>query len=130
MRAEDKVLLSFFEERLTHLDVRDDTRSYVLAILSDVRREGCDLSRQSLTLVYKDAIDRGDFIVFRKLGDYVLFAECFAPESLKERELAQTLGRRSYQTCWRLMRGQWECFDELADRLPEIGSVVRSVIRR
>lgn len=112
--------------RLSRLNVRQDTNAYVVGVLDGMKHGENDLSGQSLVLAYYDAVFSHDFRQFQQIGDYILWGEIFVPQSFDEHELVMTLGRRSYRECWRLLRGQWYLYDELAERFPEISHEVRS----
>lgn len=120
----EKNLASWFDERLK-LECRADTRAYILGVLNDMRQAKKDLSQESLTLMYFRAVEKRDFALYQDIGDWVLWADAFAPQSLSEHALAVNLGRRSYYACWRMMRGEWVLYEELADRLPRLSEQVR-----
>lgn len=128
MKAE-KSLVGFFDERLTKLNVRDDTRAYVVGVLNDMRMaKNHDMSKQSITLAYFEAIQTGSLVGFQKIGDWVLFSQVMVPESIKERSLTLEFGRKSYGQCWRILQGQWVLYDELAIRLDEIALDARKLL--
>ena len=77
-------------------------------------------------LAYARARERGDFASFQKLGDWVLWAETMVPKSFENFGLADTVGRRSYAACYRILQGKWQLYRELADELPEIVVQVRA----
>lgn len=115
----------WFAERLEGLKCREDTRAYVTGVLSGFKVEG-DMSRESVVLAFADARLRGDFAAFQRIGDWVLWVDVVHPHAIHDnREIVESIGRMSYYTCHRIMRGQWHVYEELADELPRIVHGVR-----
>lgn len=125
---EENSLVTYFGDRLEKLRVHEDTRSYILGVFNDMGRGIGDLSDESMVLRYYDAVLTGDFKKFQMIGDYVLWATAMVPQSIKEHQLVMSLGQKSYQTCWRLMRGQWTLYNELGERLPEISAEIKVLL--
>ncbi len=122
-------LVGYFDERLERLRVSRECRAYVVGVLNDMKNaEQHDMSRQSMTLAYFDAVQTRDFEGFQRLGDWVLFAEIIVPKSIKERELVLTLARKSYTQCGLIMQGAWVVYDELAARIESIGPEARGLL--
>ena len=119
MKAENS-LIGFFDERLAKLQVRADTLAYIIALLNDFKRATNDLSKESLTLAYFDAVRTGEFAKFQRIGDWVLFAASIVPQSITEHQLVISIGQRSYASCARIMKGEWVLYEELALELPRI----------
>lgn len=80
----------------------------------------------SVVLAFADATD---FDSRRRLADGVLAAEIAFVGWHQNPTLCVDLARRSYESCWRLMRPHWPLYEELADRLPEIIAAGRQAIR-
>ena len=119
----------WFADRLQGLRCREDTRAYITGVLSGFRSEG-DMSRESVVLAFADARQRGDFVAFQRIGDWVLWVEAMHPAAIQDnREVVESIGRLSYYTCHRIMRGQWNLYEELADDLPRIAVCVRKEIQ-
>ena len=113
----------WFSDRLQDLRCREDTRAYVVGVLSG---KIDDMSDESVVLAFHDASLTGDFAAFQRIGDWTLWASAFAPHPLKaQRDLVERFGRLSYYSCYRIMRGQWTLYEELADELPAIVYDVR-----
>lgn len=118
----------WFADRLQNLKCREDTRAYVAGVLSGFKTND-DMSRESIVLAFYDAKSKGDFVSFQKIGDWVLWSGVIAPAAIKDhREVVESIGRMSYYTCHRIMRGQWNLYEELADNLPRISICVRKEI--
>jgi len=115
----------WFADRLDGLRCREDTRAYVTGVLAGFRLEG-DMSRESVVLAYAEARTKGDFAAFQRIGDWVLWVDAMNPACIQDnREVVESIGRLSYYTCHRIMRGQWHVYEELADELPRIAHGVR-----
>lgn len=111
-------LSEWMSEKLRNLGTRADTAAYVVGVLSD--RDLTELvTAGSVVLAYTR---NREFDQHRRLADGVLAAEVAFPGWLKESALCVDLARRSYATCWRMLRGKWMLYDELSDRL---GVIIR-----
>lgn len=113
----------WFAGQLTNLRCGSEARAYVVGVLS-TRID--DMSDESVVLAYRDAAETGSFATFQRIGDWTLWASAFAPHPSKaQRDLIERFGRLSYFSCYRIMRGQWRLYEELADELPAIVYDVR-----
>jgi hypothetical protein len=123
-----KGLDAWFAERLRGLRYRPETVAYVTGVLKALghpRQEDVFVDR-SVLLAYDAAVLKSDFAGFQRIGDWVLWVEAMAPQFIaQERQLIETLGRRSYYACHRLMGNRWLVYEELADELPRIAARVR-----
>lgn len=112
-------LRSWAAEILERSGIRADVSAYVSGVLSE--RDLAELvCAGSVVLAASEAVT---FEHHRRLADGVLAAEVAFPGWLSEPELCVTLARRSYEACWRILRGRWELYGELAERLPSVISV-------
>jgi hypothetical protein len=117
----------WFAERLRGLNCGSDTRAYVVGVLSG---HIDDMSDESVVLAYQDASLKGNFATFQRIGDWTLWVSAFAPHPLKgQRDVVERFGRLSYYACYRIMRGQWRLYEELADELPRLTWCVRKEIQ-
>lgn len=123
-------LEDWFSGRLQGLRVSRDARAYLVSLFSSMRTARDDLSKDSIVLRFADAREKQDFASFQRIGDWTVFSLAAAPESLKERQLVVDLARISYYSCWRMTRGSWVVYEELADELPRIGHDVRALAFR
>ena len=119
---------AWFAERLQGLEYRPETVAYVAGVLKaqgNPRGPEC-MAGRSIVLAYQEARQSGDFVAYQRLGDWVLFVDVVLPDSIKnEREAVETIGRLSYLACYRILRGKWDVYEELADELPTIARRVR-----
>ena len=118
----------WFAARLQGLQYRPETIAYIVAVMKTLSRPRPedDMSRRSIVLAYADAKKNGDFATFQRIGDWVLWVEAMAPESIdRDREVVESIGRLSYYACHRIMKGQWDVYEELGDDLPRIAVRVR-----
>lgn len=123
-----KNLDSWFAQKLQGLQCTPETTGYIVSVLGkrSAHWEQDNLSDSSLVIAYKDALTTGDFSSFRRIGDWVLFIDAVYPEFIKDnKQIVESIGRQSYYSCWRILRGQWRLYEELADKLPVIVSSVR-----
>ncbi len=119
---------AWFAERLQGLDYRPETVAYVAGVLKAQGNPKAQDSMvgRSVVLAYQEARQCGDFAAFQRIGDWVLFVDVILPDSIKnEREAVETIGRLSYHTCYRILRGKWDVYEELADQLPTLAQRVR-----
>lgn len=120
----------WFDETLKETGYKPDTRAYIIGVLLKHRSSSeLDLSKKSIVLEYKLAIERSDFSTHQRIGDWALWTSTFFPTEDRSRlELTQSFGRLSYYACNRILRGQWRVYEELADELPVIAKTVRKRI--
>jgi hypothetical protein len=117
----------WFAERLEHLRYRDDTRAYIIGVLSKYRFSNDDLSNRSIVLAYRDAREGGGFAAFQQIGDWVLWASSIHPRYVEvDRTVLESFGRLSYYTCYTMLRHSWPVYEELADELPNIARAVKT----
>jgi hypothetical protein len=115
-----------FAERLTGIPASPEAVAYVVGVLGKRKWDGEDLSNQSVLLAYLDANERGDFVGFQRIGDWVLFIDSVMPAHFNGvREFVESVGRLSYYRCFRLMGQQWRVYEELADEFPRLVTSVR-----
>jgi hypothetical protein len=116
----------WFHQRLAGVKCRPETIAYIAGVLKDQSRVSqATLANCSLVLEYQQARNTGSFVGFQRVGDWVLFADVCMPESLIERELAETVARKAYYTCYRLMGSSWDIYEELADGFTTITTQAR-----
>ena len=114
-----------FIDMVSPLTVRDTTKAYVVGVFLD-RVKNQNIQDNSIVLAYAHACTTGRFEKFQELGDWILWTLTFTPEFHSgNQRIVMDLGRRSYETCWRLLRGEWDVFSELADEFPNIIDDVR-----
>ncbi len=115
----------WFADSLRDVPCRDDTRAYVVGVLTGFCGSAGDMSRESVVLAYADARRRGDFATFQRIGDWVLWIDAVHPSSIEDHlQVVESIGRMSYYACNHLVK-QWPLYEELADDLPRIARVVR-----
>lgn len=110
-------LTKFFEKTLDDLPCHYDTKAYIVSIYTKYKKAQCDLSKNSLTLLYASAKENQDFSSFQDIGDWLFFTKSLYPESLHgaSEDYYHTLGRLSYYSCFKILKKQWRSFEELAD---------------
>lgn len=108
----------WFDETLRTLSCRDDTRAYVISVLSRYGSND-DMSHRSVVLAYSEARERCSFVTYQKIGDWVLWVSSVYPNAISSnKDLVHSIGRASYKACNALLKGSWPLYEELADNLP------------
>lgn len=108
----------WFDETLRTLSCRDDTKAYVVSVLTRYGNID-DMSHKSVVLAYSEARKHCSFVTYQKIGDWVLWVSSVYPGAIStNKDLIQTIGRASYDACNRLLKGNWPLYEELADNLP------------
>src|SRR5271166_3974718 len=112
----------WFSERLSRLNVSSATLAYVVGVFAR-HRDNVDMSGESIVLAFRDAQARHDFASFQRIGDHVLWAETFCPQSVDPLfETVTSLARISYYRCYRIVGRTWPIYEELGDTLPTIAT--------
>jgi hypothetical protein len=120
-------VVDLFEELLTDLRCRQDTRAYIVGIFAKHNISNLDLSGQSITVLFSQARDTGNFTIFQRLGDWLMFCNGIASEHLRfaSRDYYDTVARMSYYACYRLLNRSWPAYEELADNFLVIKKQVK-----
>jgi hypothetical protein len=107
----------FFDELLSDLNCRNDTKAYIVSIYGKYKSVQFDLSKDSVTLLFAQARNKQDFLTYQNLGDWIFFANTIAPQHLRfaSKDYYDTIARLSYYSCYKLINCQWQLFEELAD---------------
>lgn len=107
-----------FEEITDIPGCNEFTQSYLIDIFNRYISQNVDLSKISLTLLYKEAIEKGKFEALQNIGDWLIYTKSIFPESLKGASLDyyESLGSMSYYKCYLIMKRQWKVYEELADQ--------------
>jgi len=108
---------SFFEDLLSDLNCRNDTKAYIISIYGKYRTSSYDLSKDNITLQFSQAKTKQDFSTYQNLGDWIFFVNTIAPQHLNNasKNYYDTIARLSYYSCYRLINREWALFEELAD---------------
>lgn len=120
-------VVDLFEELLTDLRCRQDTRAYIVGIFAKHKANDLDLSGESITVLFSRARNSGDFVGFQKLADWVMFCSTIAPEHLRfaSKDYYDTVARMSYYTCYRLINKTWPVYEQLADEFVSLKKQVK-----
>lgn len=125
-----KNLECFFSDRTrTLINYQETTRAYIVNVFKTAKKETSDYSKESVTIIYAKAKFEHRFDLFQNLGDWILFAQTFYPESLQNAsvEYYNAIAQDSYHRCYRLLNRQWGLFEELADNFPNLVTSLRTV---
>lgn len=111
---------NWFIERLKHLKCSADAQAYVAGMLAAFKTNNM-LNNESIVLTYYSAQQRSDFATYQRVGDWVLWVNTMHPSHLsKNKEIVESIGRLSYYTCHRILKGKWLLYEELADNFTVI----------
>lgn len=110
-------ITNFFDELLSDLECQRDTKAYIVSIYGKFKTAEFDLSKDSVTLMFAQARNKQDFLIYQNLGDWIFFANTLAPSHLRfaSKDYYDTVARLSYYSCYRLINRQWKLFEELSD---------------
>lgn len=124
-----KNLRSFFEDSLSRLKCEDDTRAYIVGLLSEKRDHSIDPKR-SLVLKWASVRDSGDFSSLQNLGDDIFWTDIIARDAFPAdfRNLYLAIGANAYYKCYRILKNQWKVYEELADRMHDLSKQSRELI--
>ena len=122
------IIWDFFDDKIS-LSCREETQTYITRIFSDITPQD-DLSTQSLTLIYNQAIQNYEFETFRMIGDWLFFTKTLFPKSLNgaSPQYYSSLARTSYDRCHRILKKQWVLYEELADQFDALTKECRTSI--
>lgn len=115
-------ITKYFEELLSDIKCNPDTRAYIVSIYGKYKSAEFDYSKDSITLLYAQAREKQDFLIYQNLGDWIFFSNTVAPNHLKfaSKDYYDTIARLSYYSCYKLINKQWKLFEELSDNLLEL----------
>lgn len=121
----------FFRRTIKMPNCNKYTQTYIIDIFVDSVRGENDLSNQSLTLLYKQAIETASFEKFKNIGDWLFFIRSIYPEHLTgaSEEYYENLARSSYYTCYTMLNRQWVLYEELADQFNILTNTIKKSIR-
>lgn len=122
-----KNITEFFNELLGDLNCQRDTKSYIIGIYGKYKSASCDLSKDSITLLFAQARRKQDFLTYQNLGDWIFFLNTLAPSHLQNasKEYYDTVARLSYYSCYKLINRQWKLFEELSDNFQTLEKQVK-----
>jgi hypothetical protein len=117
----------YLSDNLKHLNYRVETIAYIIDVLSS---PNINLSDESITLSYFNALDNSKFKNFQQIGDWLLFAQSIFPKFLKNAPSSyyNAIAQLSYYKCYKILRGQWLLYEELADNFPNITNKLNETI--
>lgn len=117
----------FFNEIISDIKCRRDTKAYIVGIYSKYKSSEYDLSKYSVSLQFMQARQKQDFLTYQNLGDWIFFSNTIYPQHLKfaSKEYYDTIAQLSYYSCYKLINKKWPLFEELADQLPVIEEEIK-----
>ncbi len=123
-----KNIEEFFNEILFDIECRNNTRAYIISIFSKYRTSQFDLSKNSITILYSQAINNQDFYLYQTIGDWLFFASTWAPEHLNNvsADYYHNIAKLSYYSCYNLINKKWDCFEELANKFLHLEERVKN----
>lgn len=130
METQFKSLNNFFDEVLFELKCNSETKAYIVSIFSKYKAADFDLSKDSVTMTFAQARNKQDFLTFQTLGDWIFFSKTFAPDHLNNasEDYYRTIGRMSYDSCYKLINRKWKIFEELSDNFIVLEKQTRKLL--
>jgi len=121
----------FFEEKLSDLQCRQDTKAYIISIYGKYKSASFDLSKDSVTLLFAQARSKHDFSTYQNLGDWIFFINTLAPNHLKDasKEYYDAVAKSSYYSCYTIIDKQWRLFEELSDNFTILEAEVKKRLK-
>lgn len=113
----DNYFEGFIRESL--FQYSEETQAYVSNVFSRSHKDLVAPLNRSIVLSYASARETGCFSSLQEIGDTVLFGAAFLSEGFSS-DVVMSIGQLSYVSCWRMLRGKWTLYEELADNLPAI----------
>lgn len=125
-------LNAYFDKQLEPLDNSELLKAYVVGTLSKYEQATFDYSKSSLTLVFRHAKSKMDFIAFQNLGDWVLTCTIMFPEHLHDasQEYYSSLAQHSYDYCYKLINKKLDVYAIIADEFIPLTQQARTLIQR
>lgn len=132
METQYKSINNFFNEIFAELRCNHETKAYIVSIFSKYKTSDFDLSKDSVTLTFVQARDKQDFLTFQTLADWIFFSKTFAPDYLNNasEDYYRTIGRLSYDSCYKLINRKWKLFEELSDNFIILEKQTRKLLNR
>lgn len=102
------------------------TKAYIIDLFIRYIKSHNDLSTQSITLLYKQAIESGQFDKFQIIADWLFFTKGMFPNALTgaSEEYYTVIAQNAYYKCYLLLDRQWLIYEELADQFPYLTSSI------
>lgn len=124
----NKDITKFFEKLLNDLECHAATRAYIVSIYGKYKSTEFDLSKDSVTLLFAQAKNNHDFLIYQNLGDWIFFINTLAPNhfSCANKNYYDTIARLSYYSCYKIINKQWKLFEELSDNFNFLESQVKN----
>lgn len=119
------------EENLDQLKCLSITKAYITGLLKDFINPNFDYSNHSITILYAEARQAGNFILYQNLADWLLFCEAVFPAHLKfaSKEYYTVIAQLSYYSCYRITNKKWTVFEQLADEFVPLTAQTRKIIQ-
>ncbi len=109
----------FFDDLLKDIKCQTDTKSYIVGVYSKYKTTQFDLSNDSITMLFAQARYTHSFASYQNLGDYLLFFNTIVSLENEHQQYAyyNTIGKLSYDACYKLINKKWQLFAELSQNL-------------
>lgn len=115
----DQNVSEFFNQLLSDLPCRADTRAYIVGIFDHFQKLRPTDFQGSAAERFCQAREKQNFSNFQRLADELFLTQIIAPEYLHKhasQDYYHTIVRLSYYSCYKLLNRQWQLYEELADR--------------
>jgi hypothetical protein len=122
----------FFTSELSNLDCDENTRAYIVSILTKFKSSVGDLSNDSITIRYSCAQSKYSFYEFQNIGDYLFFCNSMYPEHLNGASIDYyySLASQSYYSCYKILNRSFRIYEQLADEFIPLSNSTRKIIQQ
>ena len=76
----------WFFSNLEGISCSDDARAYVAGVLSAFRSAKNDLGNASVSIAYLEAKQQGEFCLYQRVGDWILWTSVIHPKRFEDRK--------------------------------------------
>lgn len=122
-------LKTWFEDQFKDIDVEFAVKMYVIDLCSMYKSNNYDLCDKSIVEMYAEASKNANFKLYQSIGDYVLWATIFVPESLKNnRDISEYFAKKSYMSCFNMTKNKYDVYKVLSIDFRKISDSCKSAI--
>jgi len=121
----------YFADKLKNIVCDEMTKNYIIGIFSKYKTSYYDLSKNSITIQYGEALLGNNFEKFQTIADWLFFANAIFPESLKNasKNYYYSIAQLSYFNCYRIIK-QFVIYEVLADNFIPLSTKCGDIILR
>lgn len=120
----------FFDELLSKLKCQRETKSYIISIYGKYKSSTFDLSKDSITLLFAQARQKQDFLIYQNIGDYIFFVNTMTSNHFNaaSKDYYDTLARLSYYSCYKIVDKKLKFYEEMSDKFITLEEEVKILL--